>query len=154
MDLLSRSTAFYAAPQRKQEATPIDLALPQSQAPFALGDSFENSPRRRHLAQAGDNTIVSDTAHHFSPAPRHNALPSNNAAPSLKAPLPLLLKTFAPFTDLREEFWFKIAPYFRLEHFAQGEVLWQQGDEAEGMYVIEHGILKAVYQVRLCSSSS
>jgi hypothetical protein len=67
----------------------------------------------------------------------------------LTPPLPLLLKTFAPFTDLREEFWFKIAPYFRLVHFAPGQVLWQQGDEAEGMYVIEHGILKAVYKVRL-----
>jgi CRP-like cAMP-binding protein len=67
----------------------------------------------------------------------------------LTPPLPLLLKTFAPFTDLREEFWFKIAPYFRLVHFAPGQVLWQQGDEAGGMYVIEHGILKAVYKVRL-----
>jgi SulP family sulfate permease len=143
-------TAFYAAPQRKQEASPVDLTIPQIRPNFALGESYENSPRRRHLAKAGDQTIVSDTNHAYSPAPKHDNLPAakvESDRPALAPPLPLLMKTFSPFADLSEDFWFKISPYFKPVHFEQGAVLWKQGDEAEGMYVIELGILKAVYKV-------
>ncbi|CDZ96940.1 vacuole protein [Phaffia rhodozyma] len=140
-------SAFYGAPNRKLEQQPAarEFNIASSQVPFSLGESHENSPRRKHLVQAGDLTFKSSDIH-LRHEPSSNGSLSPNPTLSLAPPLPTLLKTFRTYTDLKEDFWFQLVPYLESVHAKQGQILWSQGDEPDGMYLIESGMLRAVYE--------
>ena len=51
------STAFYEN-QKAQEAAPHKIDFPKiNKVPFSLAESFQNSPRRSHLAKAGGDHL-------------------------------------------------------------------------------------------------
>lgn len=134
-----------------------------------LGESYENSPRRKHLVEAGGLTFKNgsptfglfervsqlttfelaepDAQDHSQSNGSHSNEQSSNPPLSLTPPLPILLKTFLTYTDLKEDYWFNLTSYFECVHVNQGDVLWHQGDEPDGLYLIESGMLKAVYDV-------
>ncbi|KAL9938955.1 hypothetical protein V8E36_001768 [Tilletia maclaganii] len=65
----------------------------------------------------------------------------------LVQPIPLLMLTFRAYADedLPAGFFKHLAPYFAKVHVSKGQRLWERGDEADGLYLIEKGILKARY---------
>ncbi|CAE6445014.1 unnamed protein product [Rhizoctonia solani] len=106
--------------------------------PFALGASYINSPRRSHLVNAGERLMNgaddgSGTPHVTEEAP---------AAP--REPTFSLLKTFSSHTN-DAELMNNLAEYFTRVELKAGDILWKQGDQPDGLYVIESGVLQANY---------
>merc|ERR1711939_82834 len=65
----------------------------------------------------------------------------------LAEPLRLLMQSLSPYSpELKEDFFYKLVPYFTKKHLTQGEVLWTTGEVADSMYLLESGILKAIYR--------
>ncbi|SPO28111.1 uncharacterized protein UTRI_04502_B [Ustilago trichophora] len=66
-------------------------------------------------------------------------------------PLPLLAITFRAYLNphqhphTEEEFFSALVPYFTLLRKSRGEILWNRGDTADAVYLIESGIIKARY---------
>lgn len=67
---------------------------------------------------------------------------------TFKQPLPLLMQTFSGYgeDDKSQDFFFELVPYFTRSLATRGEVLWTQGDQPDGLYIIESGCLKATYR--------
>jgi SulP family sulfate permease len=76
----------------------------------------------------------------------------DSAIDTFTQPLPLLLQTFGSYEsdaavpDIQSiEFFHKLAPYFTQVVASHGTVLWNQRDQADGLYLIESGSLRATY---------
>jgi SulP family sulfate permease len=129
-----------------------------------LSESYSQSPRRTQLAEAGDSTLPTQSqsnkvlfveygtdANCNDPGATPPSTEDKSAAPNkinLKQPLPLLLQTFSGYhtRDNAHDFFFQVLPYFTPELVSSGETLWSQGEEAQGLYLIESGCLRATYQ--------
>lgn len=70
----------------------------------------------------------------------------------------LLMQALGPYApELKDEFFARIHPYFTRLHVKSASVLWSNGDFADSLYVLESGILRAIYdfpdtQQRICES--
>lgn len=64
---------------------------------------------------------------------------------SYQQPLPVLLQTIGCYAEAEEEFFLQLCPYFKQVVAEGGEILWRQGDNADGLYLIEVGSLRATY---------
>ncbi len=104
-------------------------------APNSLSrfESLVGSPRRQLLDQAA-TTAITET-------PPENAPKWKN----LKQPLPLLLQAFSDLTTETESFWFRAVPYFTRRQFVKGQMLYARGDNPDGFYLLQSGILRAEY---------
>lgn len=60
-------------------------------------------------------------------------------------PYNTIIKTFSSHADLAESFLSRIAPYFKTLVVPTGETVYTQGDQADGLYLIESGVLRATY---------
>ncbi len=128
-----------------------------------MSESYQNSPRRRHLEEVGVDTLPSFETPSAGSRTTANPVPSTGSenptesktpaqahrstSPlALKQPLPVLLQTFSAYTDLRHDFFHQLASYFVLVEAKKGTVLWHQDDSPDGLYLIESGCLRANYQ--------
>ncbi|KAJ1033908.1 hypothetical protein NDA16_000116 [Ustilago loliicola] len=139
---------------------------------FVLDHSFENSPRRHHLHKAAKTAVQSERTTPISEilpsfptfdimstteeaggeeedtqTPTATKAPAPAPAPHVQ-PLPLLAITFRAYLNHRtaeEEFFTQLVSYFRPIRLTKGELLWSRGDPADGVYLIENGIIKARY---------
>jgi SulP family sulfate permease len=164
-------TAFYENQQNQQTQTIESPAVKTidfpkvAKPPFTLAESFANSPRRSHLAKAGGDTLpngTSDSTTGFctdKTAYQAPASPSPSADTDYNAqPLPLLLQTLGPYlanmtstlslpslSDESYDFLSDLAPFFTRIEVSSNTVLWRQSDSPDGLYLIEHGSLRATY---------
>ncbi|CAE6475487.1 unnamed protein product [Rhizoctonia solani] len=123
--------------QSEPGARPVERE-PGQKLPFALGASYINSPRRSHLVKAGERLMAgADDGNGTPPAPE-------DAPQALREPTLCLLKTFSSHTN-DTELMNKLAAYFSRVELQAGDVLWKQGDQPDGLYVIESGVLQANY---------
>ncbi|KAG8757885.1 hypothetical protein FRC11_004198 [Ceratobasidium sp. 423] len=134
---------FSSLKWRKEETQTEPVARPVRhefgpKLPFALGASYVNSPRRSHLVNAGKRLMAdADDGNGSSPAPE-------DAPQAFREPMFCLLKTFSSHThDI--ELMQQLAAYFTRVELQAGEILWRQGDQPDGLYVIESGVLQANY---------
>ena len=143
-------TAFYAN-QKSEEEAPHEIDFPKiSKPPFSLAESFENSPRRTHLARAGGDTLPRSMSCPITPnVSSHSAFHSRDTSPvpSPAAPpcLPILILTFGSYTAEDHSILNAIAPYFTRLAAPSGTNLWSQGDRPDALYLIESGSLRATY---------
>ncbi|CDU25315.1 uncharacterized protein (N-terminal fragment) [Sporisorium scitamineum] len=131
---------------------------------FVLDHSFENSPRRHHLHEAAKTAVRSERTTPISEIVPAWPLTGNEergegegegeggetaTKPVLHAqPFPLLNITFRAYLDRHtpeQEFFSSLVPYFTLLRKNRGDVLWNRGDPADAVYLIESGIIKARY---------
>lgn len=65
-----------------------------------------------------------------------------------RQPLPLMIQTFAGYSkpDKGQDFFYQLVQYFEHKVAERGDILWTQGDDPDGLYLIESGCLKATYQ--------
>lgn len=84
--------------------------------------------------------------HGFAADDGSGLLQPSNGTPEYppREPTFSLIKTFSSHTD-DAELMGKLAEYFTRVEVQAGEVLWRQGDTADGLYVIESGVLQANY---------
>lgn len=60
-------------------------------------------------------------------------------------PMPILMQIFESYSNEEDAFFRELAPYFKQVVAHAGDVLWHQGDNADGLYLIEAGSLRATY---------
>lgn len=126
------------APGSKGEDSP-PMPVPQSQQPQNLSispfHSSVGSPRRNFLHQAAATTIT------------ETGPPEQSKWQSFKQPLPILLQAFQDLTSKNEDFWFRITPYFTKVTYTAGQTLYSRGDEPDGFYLLQSGMLRAEYDL-------
>lgn len=135
-------TALYRQQEHrraKRVSAPPHLDVPRSRGNHELSQSYKaefmgSSPRRNLLHQVAQSTLDEDTA-------------SVTKWHSFKQPLPLLLQTFADCSDQNEDFWYRATRYFQRATFSKGSVLFRSGDDPNGFYLLEEGILRADYDL-------
>lgn len=110
------------------------LALPGRQDGFVFGDDIVSTPRRSRLLEAGWRTIAQD----HSP----NLPLADNPEPYVT-----LVKAFSSYGEVSREHFAPLASYLEQMTLPEGFVLWTQGDEPDGLYIIESGVLRAVYHL-------
>jgi len=115
---------------QKEEMDPI--ALPGRQDTDLGLNSLLGSPRRSQLADVGSRTIA-----------REHSVDSHRGNPE---PYNTLVKAFASYGDIDKELFAKLEPYLERVPVPEGHILWEQGDEPDGLYIIEAGILRATYK--------
>ena len=102
-----------------------------------------NSPRRNHLAEAAHDAITSVEVQR------------PKKWQSFREPLRLMLQVFQGLSDKNEDFWFSATNYFKRKECSAGTVLFRRGEQADGFYLVEKGIIRAEYDLPqgwLCES--
>ena len=95
-----------------------------------LVGSFVRSPRRSHIRDVGERTMA--TEDFSTPQPNISAEPYNT-----------LRKTFSSFGN--PILFQTISKYMERVTASTGTILWRQGEQPCGLYVIESGVLRALY---------
>ena len=130
-----------------------------AEAPADALDAF--SPRRTHLLKAAhetfpgrkptalDGLVPPSPVVHNTPARASKptpTTPSNSVPPQQAEFIRLLMQALGPYApELREDFFARLHPYFTRLSVKSSSVLWSNGDFADTLYVLESGILRAVY---------
>jgi sulfate permease, SulP family len=114
--------------------------------------SWENSPRKKHIRNAGGRIMrpQMQSVQHHTPSP-YSPLSSLQFDSSLRhrireEPIPTLVKTFSGYeNDLSPELFVPMLPYFKRIELLEGQILWRFGDPPDGLYVIAAGVMRATY---------
>jgi SulP family sulfate permease len=122
-------------------------------------DNIAGSPRTAFRQQAATQTLTESNQHHSPTTPfllnTATTQPLLRLPPSSESadqqpqqydqPLQLLLLAFQSHTTRNADFWSRAAPYFERRCFSPGERLYSRGDKADGLYLVQKGILRARY---------
>ncbi|KJA17340.1 hypothetical protein HYPSUDRAFT_1023378 [Hypholoma sublateritium FD-334 SS-4] len=98
-----------------------------------LVGSFVRSPRRSHIRDVGDRTIATEFV------PQQRADVDNE-------PFHTLSKAFSSYGSIDPLLFSPITKYLERIYVSEGQVLWASGDAADGLYIIESGVLRARYK--------
>ncbi|KAH8105254.1 sulfate transporter family-domain-containing protein [Cristinia sonorae] len=128
-------TAWFLS--RKLEADAI--ALPGRRQTVDTDDlSMSATPRRSQLLEVGFRTIARDG---YSDTPPEVQTPEED-----REPLNTIFKAFSSYGPLDRETFRPLVRYLQPLSLPAGHVLWTQGDAPDGLYIVEGGILRAIYQ--------
>ncbi|GAA5980112.1 hypothetical protein JCM10908_001540 [Rhodotorula pacifica] len=131
--LYSRTFRPPLAPVSSGSAIPItsQIDMPKTDLDSEF-ENFASSPRANHLRLAAKETITKSEV-----CPMHS---------NFQQPLPILLQSFKPYApDLNEDYFFRLVPYFTRVNVPRGATLWSVEEDPDAFYVIESGMLRAVY---------
>ncbi|EAU83619.2 vacuole protein [Coprinopsis cinerea okayama7 len=120
------TTAVTALPMPSRRETAIEYHHP-------LSGSFVRSPRRSHIRDAGDRTIATEIM--AQQEPQYTAEPLNT-----------IIKAFSSYGEVDTTLFSPLTSYLEGTAVPAGHVLWTQGDAPDGLYILESGILRAIYQ--------
>ncbi|KAG6033203.1 hypothetical protein E4U41_006972 [Claviceps citrina] len=121
----------------------LDVPTAANTSSFAPLDSAFHSPRQSHLVEAARKALTSVEVPHPS------------KWQSFNEPLRLMLQIFQGLSGRNEDFWFRATPYFQRREYAAGTTLFRRGEQANGFYLVERGIVRAEYDLPqgwLCES--
>ncbi|CAG9970876.1 unnamed protein product [Clonostachys byssicola] len=119
-----------------------DAKKPKSSSLSSFNPPF-NSPRRTHLVEAASDALQS------------LEVQRPKKWQSFKEPLRLMMQIFQGLSDKNEDVWFAATNYFKRREYPAGTVLFRRGEEADGFYLVERGILRVEYDLPqgwLCES--
>lgn len=111
------------------------MTIPRTTAPGSGIDAMFSSPRRTLIQQAATTTLND----------ADDSLPTRWQ--NFAQPLPLILQAFKDFSSKDLDFWNQAVPYFEKREYQAGRVLYSRGDDPDGFYLLEDGILRAEYQL-------
>ncbi|KIW06678.1 uncharacterized protein PV09_02383 [Verruconis gallopava] len=118
--------------QKMKDITSI--SIPRTNSPGA-GETMYGTPRKHHIEQAAATALQESGT---------MAVPKWQ---NFAQPLPLIMQTFKDLTEKDIDFWHRVSPYFVRREFPAGSILYSRGDEPDGFYVLEEGILRADYDL-------
>ena len=110
--------------------------VPTQSRPSFPDEMQFHSPRRHDLHQVATTTLGEQ-----DPVPLRRWQ-------DYRQPLQLILKTFSEVSDKPEDFWYRAVPFFTRREYAAGAFLYNRGDQPNGFYLLETGMLKAKYKLR------
>lgn len=115
------------------------LALPgRTKVAFTMSESWQQSPRRSHIHNVGGRVMRA-----FAPSSDETTSPET---PDVPEPAHTLVKTFTGYeSDLTPLFFLPMIRYFTRVIVPEGTHLWNHGDTPDGIYVVESGVLRAIY---------
>lgn len=116
---------------------------PTKSSGFSSFDPPFNSPRRNHQNEAARDALNSAETQRLT------------KWLSFKEPLRLILQVFQGVSEKNEDFWFPATSYFTRREYPAGTVLFRRGEQANGFYIVERGIVRAEYDLPqgwLCES--
>ncbi|KAH7112026.1 sulfate transporter family-domain-containing protein [Dactylonectria macrodidyma] len=128
--------------KRFPAAQNLDVPAAKSSRLSSFDPPF-NSPRRNHLVEAARDALS------ITEAQRPTKWQS------FKEPLRLMLQIFSGLSDKHEGFWFPATSYFTRKEYPAGTVIFRRGEQANGFYLVEKGIIRAEYDLPqgwLCES--
>ncbi|RDL41955.1 cAMP-binding protein [Venustampulla echinocandica] len=127
-------TLYMSKEARTLRNAPTYLDVPgQDQQVHHSIDAQFSSPRRNHLQNAAISTLAE--------------IPGESRYASFKEPLRLILQSFQGLTSQNEDFWFRAVPYFTRKEYLAGTIIYHCGEQADGFYLLETGILRADYEL-------
>jgi SulP family sulfate permease len=129
--------AFYASKDARttRNARTATVDVPQQNDMAYTMDTQFSSPRRSHLHHIAHKTLE-ESDREMQPKWQN-----------FKEPLRLILQTFYGLTDHNEDFWFPVTSYFTKKEFVAGTVIYHRGQPANGFYLVEEGVLRAMYEI-------
>ncbi|KAL5621534.1 hypothetical protein BROUX41_006434 [Berkeleyomyces rouxiae] len=122
--------------EQEREASPRLVPPRSGPSNNNLLDMPQNSPRRTLLQQAAQVSLAK-TQDHVQP----------KKWMAFKEPLRLMLRIFNGISDKNEDFWFRALPYFVKREHSRGTHLYERGEEADGFYLVENGIIRVEYDL-------
>lgn len=128
---------------RKKATASLDVPTSAEAPALSSFDPPFNSPRRSHQVEAAREALTSAEVQRPT---RWQSLPE---------PLRLMLQVFQGLSDKNEDFWFQATAYFERQDCTAGTVLFRRGEQAQGFYLVESGIVRAEYDLPqgwLCES--
>ncbi|KAK7028327.1 sulfate transporter family protein [Favolaschia claudopus] len=127
--------AYLRAWFRSQKSEVTAYVLPGRQdSNLTLHDagSLVGSPRRSHLRAVGDRTIANEV---------------QPSSPGISAePYNTFVKAFSSYGDEDLDQFSPMLSYLQRISAPEGLVLWKQDDPADGLYIVESGLLRASYR--------
>lgn len=133
--LTDKQRKFVSSQQKEARSPSMDIpTIPPSPSPAAVDQAY-GSPRRDFLQQAASSTLSENKALDLT------------RWKNFKQPLPLILQAFQDLTDKNEDFWIRAISYFAKREFPKGHVLYSRGDDPDGFYLLQSGILRAEYDL-------
>ncbi|KAL5514025.1 hypothetical protein ACEPAG_2786 [Sanghuangporus baumii] len=116
---------------------PIALPGRQRSPAFKMTESFQNSPRRNEIHAIAGRTLEND---------RYPKLEDSSPERTETENAHLALsKAFSSYGQVDLEQFRPLLSSFERITVSQGSVLWEQGDPPDGLYLIESGVLRAMY---------
>ena len=113
------------------------LEIPQPSISTYLNEQLgPHSPRRGALHHAATTTLTSQEYTTRIQRWQHYS-----------QPLSLILHTFADLSQRDDEFWRRAVPFFTRREFVAGSILYHSGDHPDHFYLLEIGMLKAIYEL-------
>ncbi|KAF7986880.1 hypothetical protein HWV62_12628 [Athelia sp. TMB] len=126
--------AYLRAWFKTQKAEASALVLPGRQDnDIEFHNSFVGSPRRSQLQDVGVRTMGTD-------------MKSFMAADDTSEPYNTLVRAFSSYGDVTRDKIRPIIPYLERMSAPEGLVLFNQNEEADALYLIESGVLRASYR--------
>ena len=129
---------------------PPSTELPGRQDGSIIISESVNTPRRAHLLTAGYQTIAHGMGAPPYRSPRLILTQLADRSHELQAetdaePYSTLIKAFSSYGAVDREEFRPLVRYLERMSLPEGYVLWRQGDDPDGLYIIESGVLKAAY---------
>lgn len=112
----------------------LDVPCAESTA-FSSFDAPFNSPRQTHLVEAASDAL------------QCVEIQRPKVWQSFKEPLRIILQIFQGLSNKNEDFWFQATDYFKRREYPAGTILFRRGEQADGFYLVERGILRAEYDL-------
>ncbi|KAF7416286.1 hypothetical protein PC9H_002551 [Pleurotus ostreatus] len=110
-------------------------ALPgRREADIQFAESLVSSPRISHLHDAGNRTIAQAQGFHHDVNVEDHLEPFNT-----------LVKAFSSYGEISLEQFRPMLSSLQRISIPDGHVLWKQNDVADGLYIVESGVLRARY---------
>ncbi|TCD70373.1 hypothetical protein EIP91_003725 [Steccherinum ochraceum] len=124
-------SAWFMSRKLESDAVPLPARLRAIEHDSA---SLSVTPRRSQMLEVGFRTIARDDT------------PPELLSPGEREPLNTILKAFSSYGPLERERFRPLVRYLEPRSYPAGHVLWSQGDAPDGLYIVEDGILRAIYQ--------
>lgn len=141
--LYARQEEMNATKRIASASGSLDVPPAKTTTTVSSLDAPFNSPRRTHLVEAASDALQSVEVQR------------TKKWQSFKEPLRLMLQVFQDLSGKNEDFWFGATNYFARRELTAGTVLFRRGEQADGFYLVERGILRVEYDLPqgwLCES--
>ncbi|KAF9788413.1 sulfate transporter family-domain-containing protein [Thelephora terrestris] len=123
----------------QKEGSTSALALPGRQGGISLDPiTLAGSPRLSHLHDAGQRTFCKASTDLSSP-------PGSPEQPG-REPAHTIAKAFSYNPEFDAEQFKPLVNYLERQTLPEGHVLFKQGDVSDALYIIESGVLRALYR--------
>ncbi|CCL98492.1 uncharacterized protein FIBRA_00490 [Fibroporia radiculosa] len=118
-----------------QKAEPRNVVLPGRQDELlSFGGSVSVTPRKSHILDAGWRTIAQG-----HPPPEVDTVETAE-------PYRTLVNAFSSYGPMDRQKFASLVSYLERVCLPAGAVLWHQGDDPDGLYMVESGVLRAIYR--------